>query len=104
MSLDLNDTFGFGKHKGEVVGEVILDDPDYCCWLREKIRSEIRPQIFSNEANARIDDAIRQSPKRLRKYKPWDSDTEDGSLDVTMPPADAMSARQTAYAGEWGTW
>lgn len=33
--MGLEDTFTFGKHKGDQLEDVIQDDPDYIAWLAE---------------------------------------------------------------------
>ena len=37
MKLTLNDTLTFGKYKGDVIQDVIKDDPDYLAWACDEI-------------------------------------------------------------------
>ena len=72
MTLSIKDTMHFGKHKGMNVGRLLLENPEYACWLREeKRKQDSRDTAFDNEANDMIDVAIDSSRSLRKRYAKW---------------------------------
>lgn len=115
MSIDINDVFQFGKHKGAKFSDVVLtsDGAGYCCWLREEKRRSGQGRAFTVAANAVIDEAIRGNKSLMKKYKPWN--IEEATLEVVNGAIERdaraaaeseviAEARNAAYAKDWGAW
>lgn len=114
MSFGLSDKLSFGKYKGHVVSDVILNDAGWCCWIRDQKRDQGQPRMFDGEVNKVLDEAIRSDRKLRAKFKIWDT-TE---LDLERSVKEAVEARrkieerearviderQAAYANSWGAW
>lgn len=113
MSIGINDRFTFGKYKGRTFAEVMTNDPDgphWCCWLREEKKKQGQPRAFDTEANAVIDEAIRNSKSLRNRYKVWEVKEADlqeimaANAKAQQERENAEKERELAYANEWGAW
>jgi hypothetical protein len=97
MSLGLNDTFPFGKHRDKVIAQVMSTKSgvEYCCWLRAKrIKENADYAFFDAETNSAIDidrdRAVVRETYREGKHPARDA----------IKPA----ATEVAYGDAWGAW
>ncbi len=113
MSLGINDVLPFGKYKGRPVHEVVLDDPNWCCWIREEKKKAGQPKMWSVEVNNILDVAI-DNDKKLKRYPKWSDKSVDLSsimkasvevrTELDEKQAQAENARRLAYEESWGAW
>lgn len=114
MSFGLSDKLTFGKYKGWVVSDVILQDTGWCCWIRDQKRERGQPRMFDSEVNKVLDEAIRDDRKLRAKFKIWHQSEHDLEREIKEAAearraiesreAKALDARQAAYADSWGAW
>lgn len=113
MTLGLKSELKFGKHKGQIVEDVLKRDPAWMCWIRDEKRAQGQARLWGDDVNEVLDGLILASPSLRKKYKP---STQLGTgafdiKDVMKKAVDADAARSErdaeltlAYAGEWGSW
>ena len=107
--LGANDRFPFGKFKGQFVVNVVEQDPQYCCWLRNEKRKSGQGRVFDAAINAHLDKLIRaaKSKSSLKKHTPFEELAAEtaGEIDVATAVAHrefvADEHRVLAYA-DWG--
>ncbi|MCL2874695.1 MAG: hypothetical protein FWF12_00070 [Betaproteobacteria bacterium] len=116
MSIGIDDTFKFGKHKGKTFAEVMLisDGPGWCAWLRSEKKKTSGVTGFSKEANDVIDEAIRndrylRSKFQIENMTPTDLEKAikrqvDAAAKAAAEEERAVAVRDLAYAGQWGAW
>jgi hypothetical protein len=106
----------FGKHKGETIGNLLEDNPNYMFWLRANTDINLHDDI-----HATLDGLI-TSDRKYRGNQTWAQIKADkvakGVIDDSQRAEKAAAkaievvevrltqdqVREQAYAGTWGEW
>jgi hypothetical protein len=122
-----SDALNFGKFKGRKIADVLKIDPQYCCWLRDKVAKDSSQAFFDQDVNDELDMWIALHKKDAARFRHWTKNpptflvkvTTDAALDEDEQAiADILSGRTplnghtpmpepvVAYtpSADWGSW